>query len=788
MAEKPTREELEKKVKALEGEIERAQEEFEQKVATRPADQSRKDQLRLLSSAVEQSGEGVAVTDLDGNLRYVNPAFAEIHGYTPEELIGKNLSIFHTAEQMPAVNAANQEIKERGEFKGEIWHARRNGSVFPTLMHNSLLRDEEGFPVGLIGTLRDMSTLREAEAALRENEEKYRTLFENLPVGIGITDEDGNLLAYNDAMLLPGGYDRDDIAKIDNITELYYRPEDRKRMVEAVRKEGFIDDAEVQFKRKDGSPYDAVLGLRPVDFGGKQCLQAMVQDVTERRKIEEEHIRLITAIEQSAETIVITSAKGTIQYVNPAFERITGYTREEALGQNPHILQSGRHNWRFYEDLWDTISNGEVWSGHFINRRKDGRLYEEEATISPVKDHSGKIINYVAVKRDVTDEIRMEKQLRQAQKMEAIGTLAGGIAHDFNNILAAIIGYGELTREDVADHATARRNLDGVLDASERAKDLVQQILTFTRKTEKELTPIRPHVIIKEALKLLRSSIPTSIEIREKITAYGKMMADPTQIHQVIMNLCTNAYHSMHVEGGVLEVSLQSEELGVRNEGLNLAPGRYLRFTVSDEGQGMTPEVVDRIFDPYFTTKEKGYGTGLGLSVVRGIVESHKGDITVESVPGKGTMFHVYFPEIEEAEETMKAGPEGPLPTGKEWILFIDDEPALADLNKQRLERLGYEVTTRTSSVEALALFRKNPGQFDLVITDMTMPKMTGDKLAEELLKIRVDIPIILCTGFSEQISKEKAEAMGIRSYAVKPLGIRDLAETVRDTLGLAQK
>jgi CheY-like chemotaxis protein len=341
--------------------------------------------------------------------------------------------------------------------------------------------------------------------------------------------------------------------------------------------------------------------------------------------------------------------------------------------------------------------------------------------------------------------------------------------------------------------------LEALLKAGARAGDLVQQILSFTRKTAKEFTPIRPHVIAKEALKLLRSSIPAFIEIREEIAACGKIMADPTQIHQVIMNLCTNAYHAMREEGGILEVSLRNVEFGlgiaelepargrskirIPQLEIDLNPGSYVRLSVSDTGHGMIPEVMERIFDPYFTTKEKGYGTGLGLSVVHGIVEAHGGAITVDSEPGKGSTFHVYFPKIEEAEEAMEAGPGGPLPTGTERILFVDDEPALVDLNKQRLERLGYEVVISTSSLEVLELFRAKPDQFDLVITDMTMPKMTGDKLARELMKIRPNIPIILCTGFSERISEEKAKEMGIRAFAMKPLVMRDLAETVRDVL-----
>jgi signal transduction histidine kinase/ActR/RegA family two-component response regulator len=379
-----------------------------------------------------------------------------------------------------------------------------------------------------------------------------------------------------------------------------------------------------------------------------------------------------------------------------------------------------------------------------------------------------------------------EKQLQQMMKLQAIGTLAGGIAHDFNNILFPIVGYTELTMDDIPKDSQARQNLEEILKATNRAKELVQQILTFSRQDCQERKPLQVQYLIKEALKLLRATIPSSIEIECDIdNTCGPIRGNPTQIHQVIMNLCTNAYHAMQESGGKLEVSLKeihiSYEQSLDRVGMKI--GKHIELMVKDSGQGMEPQVMERIFEPYYTTKEQGKGTGLGLSVIHGIIKNHGGDIAVSSQPGKGATFKVYLPIIDDIEEEIQTDEPLIAVNGKERILLIDDEEQIIDVEQQILERLGYKVTPKTDSEEALEEFAAQPDRFDLVITDMTMPKMTGDQLARRMMAIKPQIPVILCTGFNETISEEKALAMGINKFVMKPIVKDELASTIRTVL-----
>jgi PAS domain S-box-containing protein len=626
---------------------------------------------------------------------------------------------------------------------------------------------------------------KKSEEALLESEEKYRELFNNLPDILFQTDVNGNLIMASPSFEKVLGYPVKEALNLNVAVDIYVDPEQRSDLLNRLQRDGSVRGFEAQLKRKDGSViWGAVNSRFYFDKNGDVAgTHGLVRDITLEKDAAEEQARLSTAIEQAAELIIITDSDGVVLYVNPAFESATGYSRREIIGKNPKLLKSGFHDDTFYKNMWNTISSGRVWKGHLTNRRKNGTLYEEEATISPIRNTAGDIINFVGVKRDVTHEVALENQLIQAQKMESIGTLAGGIAHDFNNILSAIIGYSEMALLDVGG-AEVQEHLKKVLKAGERAKDLVNQILTFSRQSTIELKPIMVLPIVKETLKLLRASLPASIEIRQDLVSRSTIIADPTQIHQVMMNLCTNASHAMRNSGGTLSIELKDVNIDSRGSmgQPDLSPGKYLLLTVGDTGEGIPREIMSRIFDPFYTTKEKGKGTGMGLSVVHGIVTGCGGNISVESKAAEGTRFSVYLPRIEmEEKEVVVTGTE--LLFGNERILFVDDEDIIADLGGQMLKRLGYQADVETDSAMALERFRNDPSGYDLVITDMTMPKMTGDILARQLMAIRPDIPIILCTGYSERITEEKATAMGIRGFLMKPLVMEQIAKTIRNVL-----
>ncbi len=490
---------------------------------------------------------------------------------------------------------------------------------------------------------------------------------------------------------------------------------------------------------------------------------------------------LAKAVEYAAESVMITDRSGTIEYVNPAFEKISGYARDEIIGKKPSILKSGKQDAPFYRAMWETISRGEVWKGRMVNRKKDGSLYEVEISISPIRDESGAITKYVSVKRDVTEERKLEKQLVRAQKMEAIGTLAGGIAHDFNNIVTAILGFTDLVMNDIPEGTKTRRRLGYVREAGLRARDLIKQIMSFARQSDTGRRPVRLGPIIKETLKLMRASIPSTVEIRQSISSdTDSVLADPVQIQQVLMNLCTNAAHAMREHGGVLDVSLAPAEFTAADVPQpDMACGPYIKIIVADTGCGMDAPTLEQIFDPFFTTKKPEEGTGLGLAVVHGIVKGHGGAITVSSEPGKGSVFTVFLPRRTGGGEVRAAAAAG-TEKGSGTILLVDDDPSIVRLERDMLRQLGYRVVASRESREALNIFRKDPYRFNLLLTDYIMPGMTGTELAREALKIRGDIPIVIITGFNQAPPQQETESIVVREVAMKPLTKDELAEIVR--------
>jgi PAS domain S-box-containing protein len=518
--------------------------------------------------------------------------------------------------------------------------------------------------------------------------------------------------------------------------------------------------------------------------GGIEVTLEITEQKQAEEAIRESEKRFRSIIEVTEAGYFFIDKDGIFQDVNEAWLRMHHYSSsDEVIGQHFSLTQID-YDMEAANKIVKKLLEGEpLPTGEFSRRCKDGSIGYHTFSVSPVA-HGREIIGLEGFIIDITDKKELETRLRQAHKMEAIGTLAGGIAHDFNNMLGIILGNTELAMDDIPEWNSARLNLEEIKTASLRAKDVVRQLLSFARKTDLKRKPVKINPIVTGALKLLRSSIPTSIEIRSNISKdSGIILADPIQISQILINLCTNAAYAMEKEGGILEIGLENVTLDESiAQSYKSAPGRYIKLTVDDTGHGIDPEIKNRIFDPYFTTREVGKGSGMGLAVVQGIVMNHDGIISVNSEVGKGTTFNVFFP-IVKREPIPEITIDGDIPTGKEVILFIDDEESLVKMGRQRLEHLGYQVESATSPLEALELFRSNPHQFDLVVTDLTMPKMTGDRLLKEILAIRPEIPVILCTGFSEKIDGEKAKEIGATGYLEKPHEKRELAKIVRKVL-----
>ncbi len=509
--------------------------------------------------------------------------------------------------------------------------------------------------------------------------------------------------------------------------------------------------------------------------------------------IEQKNKELETVLNTVDSLVLVLDHAGRIVLFNRACENATGYAFDEIRDE---------YVWDILIPVDEMAGVKKVFSslkaGMFPNRHTNCWKTKNSGKIliswsnSALLDKNGAVELIVATGLDITERERsraekkkLELQLGQAQKMEAIGTLAGGIAHDFNNILAIILGYTDLAKDDAPPDSKFSQDLDKILQAGHRARDLVQQILAFSRQAHVEKIPLAPQPIIKEALKMLRSSIPATIEIRENIAPdCGAIDADPTQLHQILMNLCTNAFHAMEGKGGILKVGLKVADSvpGQLKKGKAAAARIFLELSISDSGHGIGPDIIDRIFDPFFTTKEKGRGTGMGLAITYGIVKKYGGAITVDSHLDAGTTFHVYLPQSRQGLVSTPSE-EIAVPGGNERILFVDDEELLATASKDMLERLGYHVTAKQKSSDALEAFHNQPDKFDLVITDQTMPGMTGLDLAGKMLQIRPDIPIILCTGYSALVNEDVARAQGIREFVMKPLTKGAIAKLIRKVL-----
>ena len=745
----------------------------------------------LLGLVLDALPVGVWVIDRSGRIIFGNPAGKKIWAgakYVDLDQYGEYVAwSVDTGKRLYAQDWAAARAFSKGETTiDETLEIECFDKTRKVILNSAIpLRDEINEIIGAIVVNQDITDRKTSEEAIRLANAYNRSLIEAGLDPLVTIDPAGKINDVNHATEIVTGCSRDELIGTD-FSDYFTDPARARHGYQLVFNQGSVRNYDLEIQHRDGhiTPvlYNATMYK---DEQGKNIgIFAAARDMTELKRMEEERTRLAAAVEQSAEGVLITDKKGFTVYVNHAFEEITGHAKEDILGRQPDVMTKESQS-QWYSSMRDVLLHAKVWAGRIELMKKDGTIREVDLTVSPVKDASGAVINYVSIGRDVTSQVKLEKELRQAQKMEAIGTLAGGIAHDFNNILAGIIGFTEMSLEDVPETGPPRESLEFVLKGAHRGRDLVRQILTFSRKSEPEKKPTNLGAAIKEALPILRASIPSTIQIQLNLTDSSEnVLADRIQIHQILMNLCSNAAHAMHNSGGVLEIDLERVEVIPEKLGdyQDLQPGSYMKLSISDTGRGMDRSTLERIFEPFFTTKNPGEGTGMGLSVVHGIVKGHNGEITVKSEITKGSVFEIYFPVFPEGtlinEPMIKR-----LPQGKERILFVDDEPDIVAISKDRLQRLGYDVVAMSNSLDALEAFRSHPDTFDLVITDYTMPRLTGVDLAKEIRRMGFNTPIILCSGNNELMAGEKSEEAGITEMVMKPLSKKEFSEVIRKVL-----
>lgn len=736
--------------------------------------------------------------NVTGRYVMVNRRFCETVGLSEMEIIGKTDHDIFPAEIADAYVRDDREIMDSGvpRYGIEERHRKPTGEIGWSRTDKIPVRGEKGELTGTLGFAVDITDRRLAVEALAASERKWRNILVNTPqIGISL-DPRARIIFANRHFLELTGWDEKEVLG-RNWFDLFI-PEDIREEVRGVFELVMNRKDTLEFSNYENEILTRTGELRNIywsnviekDIHGEVTeVTCLGIDVTAKRRSEEalreSEKRFRALAEMLPEAVFEADSEMKLTFVNRQAYAMFGYTKEDfKKGLNGFDMLVPEDRQRARENAVKRFRGDGVGVNEYRGLRKDGRTFPVLFHTSPILRKS-EVAGLRGIIVDITERKIIEEQLRQAQKMESIGNLAGGIAHDFNNILFPVVGMSEMLLEDLPAGSISHENVRVILKAAKRGVDLVKQILTFSRQGEHKTMPVRIQQVLKEVLKLSRSTIPSNIPISNEIQGdCGPVMADPTQLHQIAMNLITNAYHAVEETGGEIGVRLRETELTVgRSAEVPLEPGKYAILGVSDTGSGIDPSVIHRIFEPYFTTKPQGKGTGLGLSVVYGIVRKYGGDIRVFSEPGHGALFEVFLPILHDDGISEAPGTAIVPETGTERILLVDDEEPIALLERMMLERLGYRVTAHTGSVEALNTFRSDPDGFDLVISDMTMPNMTGDKLAEALNAVKPGIPVIICTGFSEKMSPERAMASGVKGFLMKPVVKSDMARMVRKVI-----
>lgn len=742
--------------------------------------------LKEWQTTFDATNDAIWILDQDQRVSRSNKTAERFFDRPFGEMIGQHCwKIVHNTEQpipeCPLLRVRKSLHRETMELPvGERW--------FQVVVDPIL--DAAGRYSGAVHILSDITERKYAEDALRETEERYRTAIDHSNDGVAMV-EGTTLIFVNPKFARIFGYSSpgEIIGQPFLIT---IHPDDRKRVLEInnLRQQGESVPYRYECKglRKDGSLVYLEVSAARTTYRQKIVSLAYLRDVTERKLAEAERERFLMAIEQTGEMIVITDPQGAIQYVNPAVETVTGYSRLEILGQNPRFLKSGKQDGDFYRDLWETISSGRAWKGRMVNKRKDGKFFSEEATISPVKDEAGRIVNYVAVKRDISEHLQLTDQFQQAQKMESIGRLAGGVAHDFNNHLTVIIGNAQLALKDLDQGSPLWEMITEIHQAGSKAALLTRKLLAFSRKQVLHSGVVNLNEVVSETEKMLGRLIGEDIELKTVLAPdLGNVEVDAGQMEQVIINLAVNARDAMP-RGGRLTIATDNTELDQEEASSHfpVTPGTYVRLSLSDTGEGMSPEVQTHIFEPFYTTKIEGKGTGLGLFTVYGIVKQSRGYIRVDSAVGQGTAVQIYLPRITtEVDKGNEKKRTRGLAGGSETILVVDDDEPLLNLAVKALTRYGYKVLKARDGQEALAMVQEFTGPVHLLLTDMVMPGMNGKELAERLGGLLPGIKVLFMSGYMDEPGANLFLLDNGFIFIQKPFTVEDLARKVGGVLGV---
>ncbi len=749
----------------------------------------------LYHSLVENVPQQIFRKDAAGHFMFGNEHFCSNLGRLPAEILGQT-----DADLFPAALAAkyrrdDQRVLATGQpFQCEEEHQQADGRRIYVHVIKTPLRNAEGRVIGVQGIAWDITERRRAECALRESEERFRTLYENALMGLYRTTPEGRILLANPALVRMLGYRSfDELSRLDLETDGFHPDGSRQEFKRRLETEGSVQGLESAWARADGSTVFVRESARAVrdDTGKVLYYDGVVEDVTERKRAEEQLRKLARAVEQSPVSIVITDAAGNIEFVNPKFTQITGYTPEEVLRRNPRFLKSGETPAAEYRHLWQTIATGQEWHGEFHNRRKDGTLFWEAASISPIRNAAGEITHFIAVKEDVTEQKLTQAKLLRAQRVESIGTLASGIAHDLNNILTPIIMCAPMLQSE--EYRDSQKAMAKTIESSAlRAVGIVKQLLSFARGKEGLKQTVQVRHLVRDMAKIARETFPRSIQVETFCDPdLWPVLADATQLHQVLLNLCVNARDAMPTGGKLMlsagNVTLDEHFVAMHKE---VAAGSFVRLQVIDTGTGIPEAAQAHIFESFFTTKGEGAGTGLGLATVKGIVKDHKGLVRFTTLPGRGTTFEVYLPAMPEAQSSPEhVADETIIPRGQgELVLVVDDEPAICDTTRRTLERHGYRVLEAHDGIEALAQFSSRPGEVRAVVTDLMMPLMDGVTLCRTLRRLNSAIPLIVSSGgLFGKAGGEAARAfeeLGVQHVLQKPHNadvlLRSLSEVLR--------